>query len=159
MSDVASASGGGDVFKRILVGLDGTRHGLRTAAAAAELAGRFGAELHVLTVARPHEVTPTVQDYLEAENLLGEPNYVLDEETQAIVDNAKAIAEQNKVPMIRTVVREGRPAVVLVDYARDYQMDLLVVGSRGLGALEAALLGSVSQKVSQLAGCSVLIVR
>ena len=38
-------------------------------------------------------------------------------------------------------------------------MDLLVVGSRGLGELEAALLGSVSQKVSQLAGCSVLIVR
>jgi nucleotide-binding universal stress UspA family protein len=84
---------------------------------------------------------------------------VLDEETQTIVDKAKAIAEQNKVRKIRTVVREGRPAVVLVDYAKDHQMDLLVVGSRGLGALEAALLGSVSQKVSQLAGCSVLIVR
>jgi nucleotide-binding universal stress UspA family protein len=159
MSDVASASGGGDVFKRILVGLDGTSHGLRTAAAAAGLAGRFGAELHVLTVAKPHEVTPAVQDYLEAENLLGEPSYVLDEETQTIVDKAKALAEQNKVRKIRTVVREGRPAVVLVDYAKDHQMDLLVVGSRGLGALEAALLGSVSQKVSQLAGCSVLIVR
>jgi nucleotide-binding universal stress UspA family protein len=38
-------------------------------------------------------------------------------------------------------------------------MDLLVVGSRGLRALEAALIGSVSQKVSQLADCSVLIVR
>ena len=147
------------MFKRILVGLDGTSHGLRTAEAAAGLAGRFGAELHVLTVAKRHEVTPAVQDYLEAENLLGEPSYVLDEETQTIVDKAKAIAEQNKVRMIRTVVREGKPAVVLVDYAKDHQMDLLVVGSRGLGALEAALLGSVSQKVSQLAGCSVLIVR
>ena len=101
------------MFKRILVGLDGTSHGLRTAAAAAGLAGRFGAELHVLTVAKRHEVTPAVQDYLEAENLLGEPSYVLDEETQTIVDKAKVIAEQNKVRKIRTVVREGRPAVVL----------------------------------------------
>jgi nucleotide-binding universal stress UspA family protein len=147
------------VYKRILVGLDGTSHGLRTAEAAAGLAARFGAELHLLTVARSHEVSPAVQDYLESENLLGEPSYVLDEETQTIVDKAKAIAERHQVRTIRTVVREGKPAVVLVDYAKDHQMDLLVVGSRGLGALEAALLGSVSQKVSQLADCSVLIVR
>jgi nucleotide-binding universal stress UspA family protein len=147
------------VYKRILVGLDGSERGLRTAEAAARLAGAFGAELHLLTVARSHEVSPAVQDYLEAENLLGEPSYVLDEETQTIVDQAKAIAERHQVRTIRTVVREGKPAVVLVDYAKDHQMDLLVVGSRGLRALEAALIGSVSQKVSQLADCSVLIVR
>ena len=147
------------MYKRILVGLDGTSRGLRTAETAAGLAACLGAELHLLTVTRSHEVSHAVQDYLEAENLLGEPSYVLDEETQAIVDRARAIAERQQVRTIRTVVREGKPAVVLVDYAKDHHMDLLVVGSRGLGALEAALLGSVSQKVSQLAGCSVLIVR
>jgi nucleotide-binding universal stress UspA family protein len=147
------------VFKRILVGLDGTSRGLRTAEMAAGLAARFGAELHLLTVTRPQEVSPEVLEYLEAENLRGEPSYVLDEETQAIVDKAKVIAEQNKVRMVQMVVREGKPAQVLIDYAQSHEMDLLVVGSRGVGALEAALLGSVSQKVSQLAGCSVLIVR
>ena len=100
-----------------------------------------------------------MQGYLETENLLGEPRYLLDEETQTIVDKAKAIAEQNKIRTVQTVVREGKPAGILVDYAKGHQMDLLVVGSRGVGELEAALLGSVSQKVSQLAGCSVLIVR
>ncbi|MCI0634859.1 MAG: universal stress protein [Actinobacteria bacterium] len=147
------------MYKRILVGLDGSSHGLRTAEMAARLAATFGAELHLLTVTRPYEVSLEVQGYLETENLLGEPSYVLDEETQTIVDKAKAIAEQNKVRKVLTVVREGKPAGVLVDYANGYQMDLLVVGSRGVGELEAALLGSVSQKVSQLAGCSVLIVR
>ena len=147
------------MYKRILVGLDGSAHGLRTAETAARLAAKFGAELHLLTVTRPYEVSVEVQGYLETENLLGEPSYMLDEATQAIVDKAKAIAEQNKVRKVLTVVREGKPAGVLVDYATGNQMDLLVVGSRGVGDLEAALFGSVSQKVSQLAGCSVLIVR
>ena len=147
------------MYKRILVGLDGSSHGLRTAETAAVLAARFGAELHLLTVTKPHEVSLEVQDYLEAENLLGEPSYALDEQTQTIVDKAKTIAEQNKVRTIQTVVREGKPVGVLVDYAKDHKMDLLVVGSRGASELAAALLGKVSNKVSQLAGCSVLIVR
>jgi nucleotide-binding universal stress UspA family protein len=147
------------VFTRILVGLDGTSRGVRTAEMAAGLAARFGAELHLLTVTRPQEVSPELLEYLEAENLRGEPSYVLDEDTQTIVDKAKAIAERNKVSKVRTIVREGKPAQVLIDYAKDNQMDLLVVGSRGVGELEAVFFGSVSQKVSQLAGCSVLIVR
>jgi nucleotide-binding universal stress UspA family protein len=147
------------VYKRILVGLDGSSHALRTAETAAKLAARFGAELHFLTVTAPREVPVEVQEYLEAENLLGEPRYALDEQTQTIVDKVRAIAEQARVRTIQTVVREGKPVGVLVDYAKDHQMDLLVVGSRGLGAIEAALLGSVSKKVSQLASCSVLIVR
>ena len=147
------------MYKRILVGLDGSSHALRTAETAAKLAARFGAELHFLTVTPPRDVPVEVQEYLEAENLLGEPRYALDEKTQTIVDQARAIAEQARVRAIQTVVREGKPVGVLVDYAKDHQMDLLVVGSRGLGAIEAVLLGSVSKKVSQHASCSVLIVR
>jgi nucleotide-binding universal stress UspA family protein len=147
------------VYKRILVGLDGSSHGLRTAETAARLAAKFGAELHLLTVTRPHEVSSEVQGYLESENLLGEPSYALDEETQTIVDKAKRIAEQNKVRTTKTVVREGKPVAILVDYAKDHKMDLLVVGSRGASEVAATLLGSVSKKVSQLADCSVLIVR
>jgi nucleotide-binding universal stress UspA family protein len=55
------------------------------------------------------------------------------------------------------VVREGQPARVLLDEARD--ADLLVVGSRGLGGFRGLLLGSVSQQCAHHAACPLVIVR
>jgi nucleotide-binding universal stress UspA family protein len=57
---------------------------------------------------------------------------------------------------INTVVREGHPAKVLLDEAKD--ADLLVVGSRGLGGFSELLLGSVSHECAQRASCPVVIV-
>lgn len=58
---------------------------------------------------------------------------------------------------IEPCLREGHPADVLVDEAKD--ADLLVVGSRGLGGFRELLLGSVSHQCAQHAPCPVLIVR
>lgn len=61
---------------------------------------------------------------------------------------------------VETGVREAsHPAAGLIDAAREYDADLLVVGSRGLTGLDHFLLGSVSERVLQHAPCSVLIVR
>ncbi len=147
------------MYKRILVGLDGSDHGITAARAAVQLARNFDAELHLLTVTRPYRVSGELKRYLEAENLLGEPKYVLDEMTQTIVDDGKEIAREAGLKKIRSEIREGKPARSLCDYAEQEHIDLIVVGSRGIGELEAALLGSVSQKVSMLSKCSVLIVR
>ena len=147
------------MHKKILVGLDGSKHGLEATKEAVELANAFDAELHLLTVTRPFKVTPKLKQFLEAENLLGEPKYVMDDMTNSIVNDAKDVAMQAGVKNVRTVVREGKPARALVDYAKSNDIDLIVVGSRGVGEVDAALLGSVSQKVSMLSNCTVLIVR
>jgi len=147
------------MYQRILVGLDGSDHGIAAARAAVQLARNCNAELHLLTVTRPYRVSGDLKRYLQAENLLGEPKYVLDEMTQSIVDDGKEIAREAGLKKIRSEVREGKPARSLCDYAEQEHIDLIVVGSRGIGELEAALLGSVSQKVSMLSECSVLIVR
>lgn len=147
------------MHKKILVGLDGSPHGLAATREAVELAKASDAELHLLTVTRPYKVSPKLRQFLEAENLLGEPKYVMDEMTNGIVADAKRIAVDAGLKEAKTVVREGKPARALLDYAKSNGIDLIVVGSRGVGEAESALLGSVSQKVSMLSECTVMIVR
>ena len=147
------------MFKKILVALDGSPHALRAAEEATALAAHEDAELHLLTVTRPYKVSPKLQQYLEAENLVGEPKYVMDEMTNAIVSEANEIASDAGIRNIKTAVREGKPARTIIDYAKNNRIDLIMIGSRGVGEIEATLLGSVSQKVSLLADCTVMIVR
>lgn len=147
------------MYKCILVGLDGSAQSLKATEKAADLADRYGAELHLLTVTRPYRVSPRLRQYLEAENLLGEPKYVMDDMTNAIVSEAKEIAKREGVSQVTAEVREGKPARTIVDYAHNIKADLIVVGSRGIGEFESMLLGSVSQKVVLLAECGVLVVR
>ena len=147
------------MYKKILVGLDGSKHGLKAAREAVKLAKEFGSELHLLTITRPFKVSAKLRQFLEAENLLGEPKYVLDAMTNRIISEARDIAEKAKVENIKTVIREGKPARTLLEYAKSKKIDLIVVGSRGVGEIDATLLGSVSQKVGMLSQCTVMIVR
>ena len=147
------------MYKKILTGLDGSKHGIEAARAAVELARNFDAELHLLTVTRPYKVSPKLRQFLEAENLLGEPKYVMDEMTNTIVSEAKDLATKAGLKSVKTVVREGKPSRALLEYAKGNDIDLIVVGSRGVVELEAVWLGSVSQKVGMLSECTVMIVR
>ncbi len=147
------------MYQKILAALDGSIHGFKAAQHAIKLAESMDAELHMLTVTRPYKVSPKLRQYLEAENLLGEPKYVMDEMTDNIVAEAKSLAERAGLTRLKTVVREGKPARTIVEYAQHNRIDLIVLGSRGAGEVESVLLGSVSQKVSFLAHCSVMVVR
>jgi len=147
------------MYNKILAALDGSTHGLKAAQHAIRIAVCMDAELHLLTVTRPYKVSPKLRQYLQAENLLGEPKYVMDEMTDSIVSEAKDLAEQAGLSKLKSVVREGKPARTIVEYAQHNQIDLIVLGSRGVGEIESALLGSVSQKVSFLANCTVMVVR
>ena len=60
---------------------------------------------------------------------------------------------------IRSVLRRGDAATEIIDYAREAQIDLIIVGSRGLSEFKGWLLGSVSRKLVHYADCSVLIVK
>ncbi|MBQ1621593.1 MAG: universal stress protein, partial [Selenomonas sp.] len=53
----------------------------------------------------------------------------------------------------------GSPAVVILDFATDKDMDMIVMGSRGLGVVKGVLLGSVSQYIVEQSKCPVLVVK
>jgi nucleotide-binding universal stress UspA family protein len=84
-------------------------------------------------------------------------------------ENAKAAADeavelirrktQNDSFDVTTVVAIGRPAEMIVDAAKEWNADLVVVGSHGRGFWGRLTLGSVSDAVLHHASCSVLVVR
>jgi nucleotide-binding universal stress UspA family protein len=147
------------MFTNILCAVDGSEHALKAAKIAAELAGRCGASLTFLTVTKPLKMTEEVKRYMEIEHLAGEPQYVLDEYTEEVLDQARAAAREAGVAEPKTEVRIGQPARTIVNFAQRGKFDAIVLGGRGLGDLEGALLGSVSHKVTSLADCTVITVK
>jgi nucleotide-binding universal stress UspA family protein len=121
-----------------------------------ELAGRFGARLHVLHVADDIAITPFgSESYATAANLQQEL-----EEVARVRLNELVIDNDRSGPLSRAVVTtSSTPALAIVDYAKDNAIDLIVMGTHGRGAIAHLLLGSVAERVCRLASCPVLTVR
>ncbi|MEX0758642.1 MAG: universal stress protein, partial [Tistlia sp.] len=126
---------------------------------ASALAARFGGRLTFLTVAKELQPSENVKRFLALEHLSGEPQYVLDEYTEAIIGKAKDVAEAAGLRGVRAEVRTGNPARSIVEYAERHKVDCIVLGSRGIGDIGGVLLGSVSFKVASLAKCTVVTVK
>lgn len=147
------------MFSKILCAVDGSQHALKAAKLASELAERFGAKLTFLTVTKELEINDEIRRFMELEHLTGEPQYVLDEYTEQVIQAAKDAARAVGVKDIATEVKTGHAARVIVNTAEQGGYDAVVIGDRGHGDLEGFLLGSVSHKVTSLAKCTVITVK
>jgi len=68
--------------------------------------------------------------------------------------------EDRAVLRAKTIIRVSpTPAMAIVDYARGAQVDLIVIGTHGRGAMAHLLMGSVAERVVRIAPCPVLTVR
>lgn len=74
-------------------------------------------------------------------------------------DASKALKEKNEALSITTAVVKGLPKSAILEKAKTFRADIIVVGSQGYGAVSRFLLGSVSQSVAMHADCSVMIIR
>jgi nucleotide-binding universal stress UspA family protein len=81
------------------------------------------------------------------------------EDVLALLDVARQEAEAAGVHEVETFARVGDAADAILDVAEEQAADLIVVGHKGLTGATRFLLGSVPNKVSHHAPCSVLIVR
>jgi nucleotide-binding universal stress UspA family protein len=138
------------MIRKVLLGYDASDSAQHAFAFAADLAPRYGAELHVLAIVRP-------------------PDFAEDVETEAIIEDAtrhyQEVLEPIKARMAAAAipgkceVAVGHPAEQIVVYAEKHGIDHIVVGHRGHTLFERWLIGSVARQVIAHAPCAVTVVR
>lgn len=135
---------------RILLATDGSPDAALAARSAVELARDTGSELHVTHVG---EFLPTYFAFTDEEpaELRRRAREVLDAQLTRVRDEGGTVAGEH--------LRLGRPAEEIIAVAEEIGAGVIVVGSRGLGALRRAVLGSVSESVVRYAPCPVFVVR
>ena len=138
--------------QHILVAIDGSPDALDAFHTALAQAHAFGAVLTVLHVAVP--ATPrNPMSVVEARRLVAEA----EAEGHRLLQEVQALAG-GRIPL-RTELLSGNPAEAILRRAQELEAELIVVGSRGLNAVDRFLLGSTSTAVVHRAPCSVLVVR
>jgi nucleotide-binding universal stress UspA family protein len=142
-------------LKKILIPTDFSEPSDSAVKYARAFAEQFGAELHLLHVIEdPFLYAPTSEAYVV-------PPHLLEEIQTAARDRLDRVLEPNERARFRAVMalKNGSPFVEIVRYARDQDVDLIVMGTHGRGPIAHMLLGSVAEKVVRKAPCPVLTVR
>ncbi len=137
------------MISRILVGVDGSDDGRRALTWAADLAGRLNAEVvavHALGLL--DRLTPGA-DLVPSESHRAEIMRIFEQEWCALLDDTT-------VPN-RRLLEDGPPAMALLRVVEAEDVDLLVVGSRGVGGFAELLLGSTSMQLVQHANVPVTV--
>lgn len=139
------------MFENILVAVDGSRHSDAAFDVAMDMGQKYGSQLFVLhvfpSVTRPRKiVSPSHEDDLKSEG-------------QEILNSYEATVKERGLQNVRMLLQEGDAAKRIMETAMDVKSGLILIGSRGRGGFKELLLGSVSNKVTNHAGCPVLVVK
>jgi len=130
------------VFRSIVVGTDGSDTATQAVRQAVDLASAVGAKLELVSAYEP-----------VSEQRLAEERREAPEDLQWAIGPREGGVAVEKCP------RQGDPADAILDVAEERDADLIVVGNKGMTGAKRFLLGSVPNKVSHHAPCSVLIIR
>ena len=140
-------------MKKILVATDGSDSAVEAVEFGLELAAEHDAELIFVHVVPAFDVVPA-SGFGMGGAFPHEPAY----EDRALLEDAAALAEEHGI-FASTVLLKGDTVDEIVAYADSHNVDLIVLGSRGHGAIANALLGSVSRGVLRESRRPVLVVR
>ena len=143
---------------KILLATDGSKEAELATTTTADLASSTGSELHVVSVFPASAyVHPYYEDHFPeaAETLRREARV----ERQEMLDKQVDRVQEAGGNVAQTHIRTGETAEEIVTLAEEIGAGLIVMGSKGLGGIKRALIGSVSAAVVSLAHCPVLVVR
>ena len=146
------------MFRSIVVGTDGSPTASEAVKQAIEMAKAMGSKLQLVSAYEPVSGQRLREDASQAPDDVQwsiNPRQEVDDTLAASAE----MAREAGVTQVETFARQGDPADAILDVAEETAADVIVVGNKGMTGARRFLLGSVPNKVSHHAPCSVLIIR
>ena len=140
------------MFRVVVAGTDGSPSAERAVTEAIDLAKSQGARLHLVAAFGEGAHMEPIESSARVATVS------LRDAAESVLARAARKAEGEGVD-VDYAARGGAPADVIIDAALEHKADVIVVGSKGMARAQRFLLGSVPNKVSHHAPCSVMIVR
>jgi nucleotide-binding universal stress UspA family protein len=138
------------MFNSIVIGIDGSENSLRALRCAQQIAEKFQSKL-ILVHAYPR--TSDLHDFEGYEMLVARRI----NDGRKIIDQAHGLLADTALEIDEELLEEPADDAIL-SVAGTRQVDLIVLGTRGMGAIKSVLFGSIATKVTHKAECPVLVV-
>ncbi len=144
------------MFRSIVVGTDGSDTATQAVGQAIELARSVGARIELVSAYEPVSDARLREEIVVPEDL----HWIINPRDDVLA-TLEALADEIRAAGVEVEVfaRQGDPADAILDVAEERGSDLIVLGNKGMTGAKRFLLGSVPNKVSHHAPCSVLIIR
>jgi len=144
-------------ISRILVAFDGSDHSKKATELAVHLALKWNAELYLVRVLEETTIPEFFKEYAKIEDV--SPLDYFDEVNERLLRPAMDRAKAVGVRKVESISLHGHPADGILRAAKNHNVDLIILGSRGLGKFSRDFLGSVSTKVLNHANCTCITVK
>jgi nucleotide-binding universal stress UspA family protein len=145
------------LYDSIVIGTDGSETAKEAVRQATELAKTLGSSIHLVSA---YEPVPEGRLRQERQEVPDDLQWMVNpkEDVNTTLEATGKELEEAGVK-VEIYAREGDPADAILDVAEEQDADLIVVGNKGMTGARRFLLGSVPNKVSHHAPCSVMIIR
>lgn len=139
------------MFRKIVTANDGSEGAGRALSAAIKLAKKHDAELHMVSVEELPQFPASVDELVEEK---AEANHFF----EAVIARAKGQAQAMGIELVPHVAA-GHAVATIVEFVEREHADLLVIGYMGHSALYNRVIGSTTDRLVELAGCTVMVVK
>ncbi len=147
------------MIKKILIAVDGSKHSNTSVRYGAEIAKSLGAEVLLYHVVKPYSLPDSLKAFAKSEHMATFDPELLRKGAEYLLSGARDEARKAGLKDVKIETEEGPIARSIIDRAKSFKADMIVIGSRGMGDLEGMLRGGVSHRVETLAKCPVLVVK
>ena len=147
------------MINKILVATDASQASGRAVSFAAQLSAVHEAELLIMNVIRDMQLPPELKDAPEFESFNNARDDLMRQIADKILAEAKKEAKKSGAKSVQTAIGSGDPATSVAGFAKRRNIDLIVVGTRGLSKIKGSSMGSVSRKLLDLTDVNCLVIR